>query len=179
MKNISNYQSFINIPKNIKIIKNNNILLLIGPLGINKIDLKRIDNKGGGAIKLSENHLFFCSQSKSFFRTFLKLIFNKIEGVNTGFLIYLKMTGIGFRASLEDQTLRLKVGYSHDFKYIIPKSIRVFLIEPTLFCLYGVDKNQITQTAANIKNLKKPSVYKGKGIRLLNEFVHIKQGKRK
>ena len=75
--------------------------------------------------------------------------------------------------------MTLKVGYSHDVKYKIPSSVCIFLIEPTLICLFGIDKNQVTQIAAEIRQIKPPSPYKGKGIRFVNETVFIKQGKQK
>jgi large subunit ribosomal protein L6 len=75
--------------------------------------------------------------------------------------------------------LRLKVGFSHDLVFQIPDSIRLFLIEPTLICLYGIDKNQVTQIASKIREIQPPSVYKGKGIAFSEEVVILKQGKRK
>ena len=69
--------------------------------------------------------------------------------------------------------------FRSDIVYKIPSSIRVFLLDPTLLCLFGIDKNQITQIAAQIRNLRRPTVYKGKGIRLLNEKILLKAGKRK
>lgn len=102
-----------------------------------------------------------------------------MRGVTRGFLIYLKIIGIGYRASLQNDTLLLKLGYSHDVTYKIPSSIKLFLIEPTVICVFGVDKNQVTQIASKIRSLRKPSAYKGKGIRLINEKVLLKQGKKK
>ena len=96
-----------------------------------------------------------------------------------GFLIYLKIIGIGYRASLNNNTLLLKLGYSPDIIYQIPQSIKLFLLDPTVICLFGIDKNQITQIAAKIRHLRRPSVYKGKGIRLINEKILVKQGKKK
>lgn len=68
---------------------------------------------------------------------------NKLEGVTKGFLIYLRIAGIGYRAAQEGQTLTFKLGYSHDIAYELPASVRGFLPEPTLVGLYGIDKNQV------------------------------------
>jgi large subunit ribosomal protein L6 len=65
--------------------------------------------------------------------------------VTRGFLVYLRIQGIGYRAALEGQTLNFKLGFSHDIKYTVPSSMRAFLPEPTLVGLYGVDKNEVTQ----------------------------------
>lgn len=77
------------------------------------------------------------------------------------------------------QTLFFKVGFSHDFKYMCPSSVRVFTKQQTLICIYGIDRNQVSTIAAKIRMIKKPSVYKGKGIIFLNEKITLKQGKRK
>ena len=68
---------------------------------------------------------------------------NKLEGVTKGFLVYLRIAGIGYRATQQGQTLTFKLGYSHDIVYTLPDSMRAFLPEPTLLGLYGVDKNQV------------------------------------
>lgn len=102
-----------------------------------------------------------------------------IQGVTRGFLVYLRITGIGYRASLAGQTLTLKLGHSHDCTYTLPPSLRAVLPEPTRVGIYGIDKNQVTQAAANIAALRPPSVYKGKGVRLEGVEVRLKPGKRK
>ena len=95
------------------------------------------------------------------------------------FLIYLKIVGIGYRAHLEKNSLFFKLGYSHDIIYNIPESVKIFLVDPTLLCIFGIDKNQVSQIASKLRNLRKPSVYKGKGIRFIDEKIKIKAGKRK
>ena len=73
---------------------------------------------------------------------------NKLEGVTKGFLVYLRIAGIGYRATQQGQTLTFKLGYSHDIVYTLPDSMRALLPEPTLLGLYGVDKNQVLLPAA-------------------------------
>ena len=73
----------------------------------------------------------------------------------------------------------MKLGFSHDVQYTLPNSLRAFLPEPTLVGLYGIDKNEITQAAARIRALRPPSAYKGKGIRLADEKIKLKAGKKK
>lgn len=193
------FQWSIKIPHNVILKKQQNEMLIIGPLGTSKATLNRIDPLGDVAYKVKDNTLFFCSSSKSFFRAFSSLLANKIYGVTRGYLVYLRISGIGYRCVLENQffknainnenilhkitkkgqILRLKVGFSHDLVFQIPDSIRLFLIEPTLICLYGIDKNQVTQIASKIREIQPPSVYKGKGIAFSEEVVILKQGKRK
>ena len=133
-------------------------------------------------LKSPKKLIFFSTNSKSFFGCVSSIIQNKIYGVTRGFLIYIRIIGVGYRAQLqgiENQILYLKVGFSHDIKFEVPKAVRAFLLEPTLICLYGIDKNQLTQTASKIKKIKIPSVYKGKGIRLVNEKIILKTGKKR
>lgn len=176
------YQSEIKIPDNVFVEKKQNILKFSGPLGFSKINLEKMDRKGVAAlfIKNERNNIYVLCSQKDYYNSIIGLIKNKIYGVSQGFLLYLRIVGIGYRCSITSfNLLTIKVGYSHDIVYKLPKSFRLFLIEPTLLCLFGVDKNQLTQIAAQIRKLRPPSPYKGKGIRFLQETVRIKQGKNK
>ena len=120
-------------------------------------------------------------RDKSMLETFKKLISNRFHGVRFGFTLYLRVVGVGYRVSYKSQNHRLifKVGLSHDVEFQLPPSIRVFVLEPTLFCLFGINKNQVTQVGAKIRMIRPPEVYKGKGIRLVEEEIKLIQGKRK
>lgn len=186
MKIINFYESKINIPNDVNVKKENDFLIFSGPLGTSKINLFKLGQKGCAALSLTQETINIVTpirsvkkKDQSFIKCLKSLIESKINGVRRGFLVYLRIVGIGYRASLENETLILKVGFSHDVKYKIPSSVRVFLIEPTLICLFGIDKNQVTQIAAKIRQIKPPSPYKGKGIRLLQETITLKQGKQK
>ena len=120
-------------------------------------------------------------RDKSMLETFKKLISNRFHGVRFGFTLYLRVVGVGYRVSYKPQNHRLifKVGLSHDVEFQLAPSIRVFVLEPTLFCLFGINKNQVTQVGAKIRMIRPPEVYKGKGIRLVEEEIKLKIGKRK
>ena len=120
-------------------------------------------------------------KDKSVLETFRKLISNTFYGVRFGFTLYLRVVGVGYRVSYKSQNHRLifKVGLSHDVEFQLPLSIRVFVLEPTLFCLFGINKNQVTQVGAKIRMIRPPEVYKGKGIRLVEDKIKLKVGKRK
>ncbi len=195
MKANKNYQIKINLPENVKVEKHKQTLIFSGPLGFTELNLKKLDPNGIGAFSLQTNkntenspnltsveRLFFCTNSKAFFGCVSTLIQNKIHGVSRGFLVYIRIIGVGYRAQLqktEKQNLYLKLGFSHDVKFELPSAVHAFLLEPTLICIYGIDKNQVTQVAFKIKQIKLPSVYKGKGIRLNHEKIPLKVGKRK
>lgn len=176
-----NYIIEIKLPENVNVQKQDDILIFSGPLGFTGVNLKKIDPLGSSAILIKQDirSIFIVTQSKSYQGLLKKKLLNKIEGITRGFLVYLKIIGIGYRASLQKNTLFLKLGYSHDLVYNVPESVKVFLVDPTLLCLFGVDKNQVTQIASNLRSLRKPSAYKGKGIRLINEKINLKTGKRK
>ena len=104
-----------------------------------------------------------------------------LQGVTKGFYVQLRIVGIGYRAALspDGSTLTLKLGHSHDCAYVLPPSLRAVVPEPTLVGLWGLDKNQVTQAAANVIALRRPSPYKGKGVRVEGTSVKLKPGKRK
>ncbi len=186
MKSNKKIESQINIPNGVKIEKKEQFLIFSGVLGFSKLDLTKIDPTGLGGIKISkdEKTLFILGQSKPFFYSLKSLLKNKIRGVTVGFLVSLRIVGVGYRAFLEKNkeekdVLNFKLGYSHNLKYIVPYSIRAFLLEPTLLCLFGIDKNQVSQVASKIRSFKVPERYKGKGIRFTTEKVSLSQGKRK
>jgi ribosomal protein L6P/L9E len=103
----------------------------------------------------------------------------KIQGVSRGYFTYLRLVGVGYRVFLINNTLTFKLGFSHLIKIVVPSSIRVFLPEPTLICIYGLDKNEVTQIGAKVQEIKRPSPYKGKGIRVLDAEIKLKIGKKK
>lgn len=175
------YFTTCQIPETVSVKQSSEFLIFSGPLGKTSLNLKKIDPTGLAAISFipQDKVLKITTSSKSFYGLLKSLINNKIQGISRGFLVYLKIIGIGYRVSLNNSTLFFKLGYSHDIIYKLPDSIKAFLIDPTTFCLFGIDKNQVTQIAAKIRHLRAPSIYKGKGIRLINEKLLLKAGKRK
>ncbi|CAL8469573.1 g9114 [Coccomyxa elongata] len=175
------FEASIKVPATVEVSKVADQLVFAGPLGTSRLGLSSIDSLGDAAFKLipEEREIAVCTPNKAFFGTLQSLLRNKIEGVTKGFLVYLRISGIGYRAAIDGQTITFKLGYSHDVAYDLPSSMRAFLPEPTLIGLYGIDKNQVTQAAANIVRLRPPSVYKGKGIRLADAVLRLKAGKTK
>jgi large subunit ribosomal protein L6 len=100
-----------------------------------------------------------------------------IKGVSEGFEKHLEIVGMGYRASLEDSTLVLSLGFSHLVRYISPKDVEVEVTKATAIRVYGCDKQKVGEVAAQIRAFKKPEPYKGKGIRYRGEVVRRKVGK--
>ena len=106
------------------------------------------------------------------------LIANMVEGVTNGFSKRLEIQGVGYRASLRGTDLELNVGYSHPVVLKAPAGITFEVPTPTEVIVKGIDKQQVGQTAAEVRKVRPPEPYKGKGIRYEGEYVRRKVGKR-
>jgi large subunit ribosomal protein L6 len=106
------------------------------------------------------------------------LIANMVEGVTKGFEKRLELQGVGYRAALQGTDLRLDVGFSHSVVMKPPQGITFEVPAPTQIVVKGVDKQQVGQTAAEVRRVRPPEPYKGKGIRYEGEYVRRKVGKR-
>ncbi len=106
------------------------------------------------------------------------LIANMIQGVTAGFEKKLEIQGVGYRASLRGAALELNVGYSHPVVKPPPDGITFEVPEPTAVIVKGIDKQQVGQVAAEVRAVRPPEPYKGKGIRYDGEYVRRKIGKR-
>lgn len=106
-----------------------------------------------------------------------QLIRNMIIGVSEGFQKNLVIIGVGYKAELQKNNLVMTLGYANDIEYVIPEGIKVALDGPTKIAVSGIDKQLVGQTAAEIRSLRKPEPYKGKGVRYDNEVVRSKSGK--
>lgn len=107
------------------------------------------------------------------------LIKNMIHGVTEGFTKRLEIRGVGFRAAVDGRILTLALGFSHEIKYAIPAGINIVAEKPTLLVITGADAQKVGSVAANLRALRKPEPYKGKGVRYEDENVIIKEGKKK
>jgi large subunit ribosomal protein L6 len=106
------------------------------------------------------------------------LIANMVEGVTTGFEKRLEIQGVGYRAALSGTNLELQVGYSHSVRITPREGISFEVPIPTQIIVRGIDKQAVGQTAAEIRKVRPPEPYKGKGIRYEGEYVRRKVGKR-
>ena len=106
-----------------------------------------------------------------------QLIRNMVIGVSEGFQKNLVIIGVGYKAELQKNILVMTLGYANDIEYVIPEGIKVALDGPTKIAVSGIDKQLVGQTAAEIRSLRKPEPYKGKGVRYDNEVVRSKSGK--
>ena len=104
---------------------------------------------------------------------------NVVRGVSDGFTINLEINGVGYRASADAKMLKMQLGFSHDVEIPIPAGIQIKAVKPTEIEISGSDRQRVGQVAAEIRSLRPPEPYKGKGIKYSDETILRKEGKKK
>ena len=107
------------------------------------------------------------------------LAHNMVRGVSDGFTINLEINGVGYRAQADAKNLKLQLGFSHDVEVPIPAGIQIKALKPTEIEITGADRQRVGQLAAEIRSLRPPEPYKGKGIKYSTETIRRKEGKKK
>ncbi len=172
----------IPIPQNVKVEIKGNSVYAEGPLGRNNIELHPLIEAEISDEKIIVRPKGETKQSRALHGLYRSLINNLLEGVSRGFEETLEIVGVGYRASKDGENLVLNVGYSHPV-IIKPKpgiSFEVLQDPDTrrpLIKVKGIDKQVVGQQAAEIRAVRPPNVYLGKGIRYRGEVVHLKPGK--
>lgn len=106
-----------------------------------------------------------------------QLVRNMVVGVSEGYKKVLTIIGVGYKAEMKGNTLILSLGYANDIEFIVPEGIKISLENPTKIIVEGINKQQVGEIAAEIRSLRRPEPYKGKGVRYENEYVRAKSGK--
>jgi len=107
------------------------------------------------------------------------VIANLVHGATNTFKQELEIRGVGYRAQLQGQTVKLNLGLSHDVEFPIPDGVTITVPKPTEVVIEGTDKQLVGQVAANMRDWRRPEPYKGKGIRYKGEYLLLKEGKKK
>jgi len=164
------------IPKGVEVSLADGILTVKGPKGT----LTRPVRKDV-IIAIEENEVTLTpgktDLAKALWGTYAAHLRNMITGVSEGFTRVLEIEGVGYRAEVKGNDLVLSVGYSHVVPLAIPDGITA-VVEKSAITLTGTDKEALGQFAANVRKVRKPEPYKGKGIRYQGEFIIRKQGKK-
>jgi len=105
------------------------------------------------------------------------LVANMVEGVDKGFTKNLELVGVGYRVAKQGEELVLNLGYSHPIRFKPPKGVSIDVADPTKFSVSGMSIEDVGQVAANLRGLRPPEPYKGKGVRYRDEKVRRKPGK--
>jgi len=107
------------------------------------------------------------------------MVQNLVNGVTDGFKKELEIQGVGYRAAMQGNTLKLSLGYSHEVDFTVPEGVTVTCPKQTEVVIEGIDQQLVGQVAANIREWRAPEPYKGKGIRYKGEYIFRKEGKKK
>ena len=158
-------------------IKDNEIIIK-GPKGELRIayrgDKVKVEQTDAGLLvsikDLSDREL------RAYWGLYRSLINNMVKGVSEGFEKKLEISGVGYRAAISDQTLTLNMGYSHPVEFSVPEGITI-TVEKNIITVSGIDKQLVGETAARIRKVRKPDVYKLKGIKYEGEIIIKKDGK--
>ncbi len=165
------------IPQGVKISRDKSTVKVQGPKGMMSMEMppgvEVAISDGAVEVKTSAE----TRKGKAYHGLVRTLIANMVMGVTVGFQKGLELSGIGYRAEKSDDTLRLVLGFSSPLEYRIPKGIDVKIDKQINIMVSGIDKQLVGRVAAEIRDLKKPEPYKGKGIRYVGEKVRRKVGK--
>ena len=107
------------------------------------------------------------------------LVNNMVTGVNTGFVKNLELVGVGYRVAKQGDELVLSLGFSHPIRFKPPQGVTIDVQDPTKFSVSGISIEDVGQVAANLRGLRPPEPYKGKGVRYSGEKITLKEGKKK
>ena len=167
----------IQIPQGVEVKIEGQKITIKGPKGELKREVRPEIN-----VEIKDGQIFVLpqvesKQTKAFWGLTRALVQNMVRGVTEGYEKKLEIEGLGFRAVLEGGNLVLSLGFSHPVKIDAPPGIK-FLVEKNIITVSGADKELVGQTAANIRKVKKPEPYKGKGIKYMGEVIRRKVGKK-
>ena len=171
----------ISIPEKVKVILSGDIINIEGPLGKKKlnIDLEMFDlniNDGKDISIRPKNNL---QNTKRLWGMNRSLLNNAIIGTSKGYEKILELTGVGYRAALKGNILNLQLGFSHDINFNIPDGVKIQVEKQIILKITGSDKQQVGMVAAEIKSIRPPEPYKGKGIKEQGQYILRKEGKKK
>lgn len=167
----------IELPEGVTITNNNNEVTVKGPKGeltrqFNKDLTIEVDGSNVTVVRPSES-----KEHRTIHGTTRALLANMVEGVSKGFERNLELVGVGYRAQKQGTKLVLSVGYSHPVEFEAENGIEIDVPANTKISIKGIDKERVGAIAANIRQVRPPEPYKGKGIRYEGEQVRRKEGK--
>ena len=171
----------ISIPEKVKVMLSGNIINIEGPLGKKSLnidlDIFDLDINDGKEVSIKPKKKD--QNTKRLWGMNRSLINNAIIGTSKGYEKILELTGVGFRAALKGNILNLQLGFSHDVNFEIPNGVKILVEKQTVLKISGTDKQQVGMVASEIKSIRPPEPYKGKGIKEQGQYILRKEGKKK
>ena len=171
----------IPIPDKVKVLLSGNIINIEGPLGKKSlnIDLDVFELKINEGKEVSIKPKKIDQNSKRLWGMNRSLLNNAIIGTSKGYNKTLELVGVGFRAALKGKQINMQLGFSHDINFDIPEGIKITVEKQTLLKISGPDKQLVGMVASQIKSIRPPEPYKGKGIKEQGQYILRKEGKTK
>ena len=171
----------INIPDKVKVLLSGNSINIEGPLGKKtlKIDTDIFDLIINEGKEVSIKPKTITQNIKRLWGMNRSLLNNAITGISKGYEKTLELSGVGFRAALKGKQLNLQLGFSHDINFDIPEGIKITVEKQTIIKISGFDKQQVGMITSQIKSIRPPEPYKGKGIKEQGQYILRKEGKKK
>lgn len=166
----------IDVPAGVTITVDSAVITVVGPKGqltVPHLSDVTVTLDGTQAIVTRKDDERIAKAQHGLQRALLQ---NAVDGVTKGFEKKLEVNGVGFRVAVSGQTLEMSLGFSHQVKYTAPAGILI-AVEKMTIIVSGIDKQAVGQVAAEIRSLKKPEPYKGKGIKYADEVILRKAGK--
>jgi large subunit ribosomal protein L6 len=168
----------IEIPSGVDVKVQGSLLTVKGPKGELKWECPAEMKVNVSDSKITVERPSDSKPHRSLHGTTRSIIANMVTGVSSGYERVLEIIGVGYRAQVQGQKITFTLGYSHPIEFMLPDGITAQVDKKqTQLTLQGIDKQLIGQVAANIRALRPPNVYKGKGVRYANELVRLKVGK--
>ncbi len=171
----------IPIPEKVKVLLSGNMINIEGPLGKKSLnidlDLFELNIDEGKEVSIKPKKID--QTSKRLWGMNRSLLNNAIIGASKGYEKTLELVGVGYRAALKGKQLNMQLGFSHDINFDIPEGIKVTVEKQTILKISGADKQEVGMVASQIKSIRPPEPYKGKGIKEQGQYILRKEGKKK
>ena len=171
----------ITIPDKVKVLLSGSTINIEGPLGKKSLeidtDIFDLIIKEGKEVSIKPKTI--TQNTKRLWGMNRSLLNNAIMGISKGYEKILELSGVGFRAAIKGKQLNLQLGFSHDINFDIPEGIKIAVEKQTIIKISGFDKQQVGMITSQIKSIRPPEPYKGKGIKEQGQYILRKEGKKK
>ncbi len=166
------------IPEGVSVNKEDNIIKVVGKLGELSLELPSVIKMEINDNEITLTRINELKTTKAMHGTTNANLTNMIKGVTEGYRKNLEIIGVGYRFNLQGDKLVISAGYSHPVELSIPEGLKLEAVSNTEISVFGISKELVGEYAANIRKVRQPEPYKGKGIRYKDEYIRRKEGKK-
>ena len=166
------------IPEGVSVNKEDNIIKVVGKLGELSLELPSVIKMEINDNEITLTRINELKTTKAMHGTTNANLTNMIKGVTEGYRKNLEIIGVGYRFNLQGDKLVISAGYSHPVELSIPAGLKLEAVSNTEISVFGISKELVGEYAANVRKVRQPEPYKGKGIRYKDEYIRRKEGKK-